>query len=73
MSGDMKLTLPPEVHHNQAGFTALVHLASETEDCFLDDIDIDMKSVAWFDADMCAAFGAVLLSDWQRPERRAII
>ncbi|MCD6326742.1 hypothetical protein J7M28_04205 [bacterium] len=30
------------------------------EDCFLDKVDIDMSHVGWFDANMCAPFGAVL-------------
>ena len=55
----MKFALP-EIRHEQAGFVALVRLASETKDCFFDDIDIDMGATSWFDADMCAAFGAVL-------------
>lgn len=55
----MKLSLP-EIRHNQAGFEALVCLRAQTKDCFFDDIDIDMITTTWFDADMCAAFGAIL-------------
>lgn len=55
----MKFTLP-EIRHEQAGFVALVRLASETKDCLFDDVDIDMGATYWFDADVCAAFGAVL-------------
>lgn len=55
----MRLALP-EIRHNQAGFEALVRLHAKTRDSFFDDIDIDMESVTWFDADMCAAFGAIL-------------
>lgn len=55
----MKLALP-EIRHNQAGFESLVYLYSKTSNSFFDDIDIDMGSVSWFDADMCAAFGAIL-------------
>jgi len=55
----VKIALP-EIRHNQAGFQALVHLYSKTMDSFFDEIDIDMGSVTWFDADMCAAFGAIL-------------
>lgn len=50
----------PEIRHDQAGFAALVRLASETKDCLFDDVDIDMGATSWFDADMCAAFGAIL-------------
>lgn len=55
----MKLSLP-EIHHDQAGFEALIRLHAQTKDCLFDDIDIDMGATTWFDADMCAAFGAIL-------------
>jgi len=60
----MKIRLP-EIRHNQDGFEALVRLISKTEECLFDDIEIDMGGVGWFDADMCAPFGALLykLSD----------
>ena len=38
----------------------MVRLAAETQACLFEDIDIDMGAVSWFDADMCAAFGAIL-------------
>ncbi len=50
----------PEIRHDQAGFGALVCLHAQTKDCFFNDIDIDMSTTNWFDADMCAAFGAIL-------------
>jgi len=50
----------PEIHHDQAGFEALIRLHAQTKDCLFDDIDIDMGATTWFDADMCAAFGAIL-------------
>lgn len=55
----------PQIRHDQAGFGALVRLHVQTKDCSFDDIDIDMSATSWFDADMCAAFGAILygLSD----------
>jgi hypothetical protein len=55
----------PEIRHNQDGFEALVQFYSQTEECLFDDIEIDMGGVGWFDADMCAPFGALLykLSD----------
>jgi hypothetical protein len=52
--------LLPEIRHNQAGFSALVWLWAETKDCFLEEIEIDLIGVGWFDADMCAPFGAIL-------------
>jgi hypothetical protein len=55
----MKFSLP-EIRHDQAGFAALVRLWAQTEPCFLDEIEIDMSGTGWFDADMCAAFGAIL-------------
>lgn len=55
----MKPSLP-EIRHVQPGFNALVRLAAETQACLFEDIDIDMGAVTWFDADMCAAFGAIL-------------
>ena len=55
----MKVALPA-IHHNQAGFETLVRLHTQTKDCFLEDIEINMAAVNWFDADMCAAFGAIL-------------
>lgn len=50
----------PEIRHNQAGFEALSCLHAQTKDCAFDDIDIDMTTTDWFDADMCAALGAIL-------------
>ena len=55
----MKFTLP-EIRHDLSGFQALVRLGAETKDCLFDDIYIDMNATTWFDADMCAAFGAIL-------------
>ncbi|OIO71116.1 MAG: ATP-binding protein [Zetaproteobacteria bacterium CG_4_9_14_3_um_filter_49_83] len=55
----MRLILP-EIRHDQAGFQALVGLAEKTENTYFEDIDIDMSTVSWFDADMCSAFGALL-------------
>lgn len=55
----MKFVLP-EIRHNKVGFEALVCLVKDSEDCSFDDVEIDMGQKSWFDADMCAAFGAVL-------------
>ena len=57
----MRISLP-DIRHDQTGFEALVHLYAQTKDCMFDDIDFDMSGTAWFDADMCAAFGAILYS-----------
>lgn len=53
----MKFALP-EIRHDQAGFEALVRLYAQAKDCLFDDIDIELTG--WFDADMCAALGAIL-------------
>ena len=50
----------PEISHDQASFEVLARLHAETEKCFFDRIEIDMKAIHWFEADMCAAFGAIL-------------
>lgn len=50
----------PEIRHNQAGFEALVRLHGQTKECAFDNIVIDMSATTWFDADMCAAFGAII-------------
>ena len=55
----MKVVMP-DIHHNQCGFAALAGLHAQTKNCFFDDVEIDMRSTTWFDADMCAPFGAVL-------------
>lgn len=55
----MKFALP-EIRHNLAGFKELVHLNGELENCRFVTIEIDMTSAGWFDADMCAPFGALL-------------
>jgi len=55
----LKVALP-EIRHSLTGFQALVALYDQTKDCIFDEIQIDMSRVSWFDADMCAAFGAIL-------------
>jgi hypothetical protein len=52
--------LLPEIRHDLPGFQSLVSLETETKDCIFDEIDIDMIATSCFDADMCAAFGAIL-------------
>ena len=55
----MKVVLR-DIHRGREGFAALTRLHAQTRKCFFDDVEIDMRSTTWFDADMCAAFGAVL-------------
>ncbi len=56
---DMRFPLP-EIRHDKAGFEALVCLHGQAKDSFFDNIHVDMSTTTWFDADMCAAFGAIL-------------
>jgi len=49
-----------DIRSSYEGFAKLSDLARKIEDCFLDEIDIDMSCVRWFDANMCAATGAIL-------------
>ncbi|MDZ4185311.1 MAG: hypothetical protein U1D97_10075 [Desulfuromonadales bacterium] len=55
----MKISLP-SIHSNYEGFSHLINLAAATNACWFDDIEIDMSHVTWFDANMCAPFGAIL-------------
>lgn len=48
------------IEHNKSGFEELAKFYSKTASCFFESIEIDMQAVNWFDADMCAAFGAIL-------------
>ena len=58
----MRFSLPSEIHNDHASFDALSSLHAETIKCFFTNIEIDMRPTHWFDADMCAAFGAILYS-----------
>ncbi|MCZ0940379.1 MAG: hypothetical protein OXJ55_17175 [Caldilineaceae bacterium] len=58
----MKFFLPQQVRHDYWGFEALTQLHSQAEEYFLEEIEIDMGSTFWLDADMCAVFGAILYS-----------
>ena len=48
------------IRHDQPGFMSLARLYGETKDRLLDDVELDMGATDWLDADMCAAFGAIL-------------
>ena len=50
----------PAIRHDQAGFEALVRLHEEAKECVFDNIEVDMQTTTWLDADMCATFGAIL-------------
>lgn len=55
----MRVALP-EIRHDLGGFNALVRLQGQAGECFLDTVEIDLAATTWFDADMCAALGALL-------------
>ncbi len=55
----MKIALQ-NIHCNHEGYSRLIDLAAQTASLFLDDIEIDMRNVAWIDANMCAPLGAIL-------------
>ena len=55
----MKIRLP-KIRHDSNGFEALVRLSAKAKDCLFEDIEIEMSDATWFDADMCAPFGAIL-------------
>ena len=63
----------PEIRHDQASFEALASLHAQTKEYILDDVEINMNATRWFDADMCAAFGAVLYSLGERLNRVNLI
>jgi len=50
----------PEIRHNLSGFEALVRLHADIREQRFSTIEIDMTNASWFDADMCAPFGALL-------------
>lgn len=62
----MRFILPPAIHHDYASFETLASLHAQTEECVFDDVEINMSATYWFDADMCAAFGAILYSLGER-------
>ena len=61
----MKLKVQNQIRHDQEGFAELAHLYEKTRNCHLDEIEFDMKFTTWFDADMCAVFGA-MYTVWEK-------
>ena len=68
----MKFSLP-QIYHNFDGFEVLACLHEQTKECIFDDVEIDMGEMKWFDADMCAAFGAILYSLGKRLNEVSLI
>ena len=58
----MRLVLPQQIRHDYAGYEALSRLHAQAENLFFEEIEIDMGTTVWLDADMCAVFGAILYS-----------
>ena len=58
----MRYVLPQQIRHDYAGFEALTRLHAQAKDYILEEIEIDMGTTTWLDADMCAVFGAILYS-----------
>ena len=52
----------PRIRHDYVSFETLARLYAQTKSLKLDDVEIDLRATDWFDADMCAAFGAILYS-----------
>ena len=68
----MRFTLRP-IRHDHSSFEALAYLYTQTEGYVLDAVEIDMNETDWFDADMCAAFGAILYSLGKRLNEVSLI
>ena len=49
-----------DIRNNRGGFAYLTELAWATQDLLGEHLIIDMGSVSWFNADMCAPLGALL-------------
>jgi hypothetical protein len=58
----VRFSLPQLIRNDYASFEALACLHEQTKECVLDSVLIDMQATRWFDANMCAAFGAILYS-----------
>jgi hypothetical protein len=50
----------PKIRHDLHGFKDLVLLYEKLRGCVFEEIEIDLGDTEWFDADMCAPFGAIL-------------
>lgn len=56
----MLIPLQGDIRSDYRGFSQLLQLTTKTKQCFFDDIEIDMDSISWIDANMCAPLGAIL-------------
>jgi hypothetical protein len=55
------------IRSDYQSFERLMEVAEITKECIFDNIEIDMGNVNWFDANMCAAFGAILYKIGREP------
>ena len=51
-----------EIHHDYTSFEVLASIYAQAKELMFHEVEIDMQYTKWFDADMCAAFGAILYS-----------
>ncbi len=61
----MKISLG-NIQSDLGGFNRLITLLEQTKDCAFEDIEIDLACVTWFEANMCAPFGAILYNIGRR-------
>jgi len=52
--------LLPSINHDRLGFQKLIELNVAAAEVSFEDVEVDMSSVTWLDADMCAPLGAIL-------------
>lgn len=56
-----------DIRSDYQSFECLIKVDEITKECIFDNIEIDMRKVNWFDANMCAAFGAILYRVGRKP------
>jgi len=56
----VKISLSNEIKSDYESFACLIKFAEMTKNRVFDNIDISMKNMYWFDANMCSTFGAIL-------------
>jgi hypothetical protein len=60
------IEMPEEIGSNYAGYSNLTAMAFKARDLAYGLLEIDMKAVKWFDANMSAVFGAILFEIAER-------
>ena len=69
----MSIVLQRNIGHNVESFIHFAALYDRTKEIIFDEIIIDMRETAWFAADMCAVFGAILHSLGNRLNKVSLI